>query len=233
MAKSYVNLNNTDKAIEIFKAIQQYYPNSEWAPTAMLENGLLHIEMADIASADSILSKLAIQYPKTDFASQSSFERAVIKYKKGDTLSALNLFLQVHRDYPESDWGDQSIYRIAMHYRANGQYDSARYYFKIISNILDNPKISSEAQYRIGELFFRDKDYEKSIENFLIVKEKFEGFEDWYSLALLNLGEAYEKTDKIDAAKDIYNALLVIRPDDDFGKTAKSRLKRLKKNWWG
>ncbi len=62
-----------------------------------------------------------------------------------------------------------------MHYRANGNYDSARYYFQIISDIKENPKISSEARYRIGELYLREKNYENAIENFLIVKNNFVG----------------------------------------------------------
>ncbi|HRP01167.1 MAG TPA: tetratricopeptide repeat protein [Candidatus Kapabacteria bacterium] len=230
MAKSYVNLNNYEKAKDIYKKVQLYYPKSEWAATSLLESGLLSLEMANVNEADSLLASIEVQYPNTDFAAQGAFERALIKYKQGDTVSALNLFLNVHNKYKDYDWGDQSIYRIAMHYRANGQYDSARTYFNIISDIKDNPKISSEARYRIGELYFRDKDYENAIKNFIIVKDNYEGFEDWYSLALINLGESYEKTNNIDSAKEIYNTLEIIRPNDDFGKTAKSRLKRLKKN---
>lgn len=230
MAKSYINLNNSEKAKDILKKIQLYYPKSEWAPTALLESGLLHLEMADVATADSLLASIETNYPNTDFAAQGAFERAIIKYRQGDTVSALNLFLNVNNKYEKSDWGDQSIYRIAMHYRGNGQYDSARTYFALISDVKENPKISSEARYRIGELYFRDKDYQNAINNFVIVKDNFEGFEDWYSLSLLNLGEAYEKIGNNDSAREIYNTLEIIRPNDDFGKTAKSRLKRMKNN---
>ena len=228
MAKSHVSLNETDKASEIFSKIVKLYPKSEWAPISMLDNGLMNIELANIQKADSILSELQTLYPSDNNSAQAGFERAGLKYGLGDTLNALDLFRKVAAKYPNSDWSDQSIYRIAMHYRANGLYDSAIYYFQIIANIEDNPKISSESQYRIGELWMRQNEYQKAILNFVRVKEKFEGYEDWYSLALLNLGEAYEKTDNPESAKEIYNALEAIRPDDDFGKTAKSRLKRIK-----
>ena len=79
------------------------------------------------------------------------------------------------------------------------------------------------------EINLEDEDCHTAIENFLIVKNNYEGYEDWYSLALLNLGEAYEKTNNNDAARDIYNTLQILRPDDDFGKTAKSRLRRMKR----
>lgn len=230
MAKSHINLNNPEKAKDIFNKIQQFYPKSEWAQTALLENALLNLETANVTTADSLFQSLAKLYPETDYAAQSYFERAVIKYRLGDTTTSLNLFREAHNRYKTSDWGDQSIYRIAMHYRNIENYDSARYYFEIIANIDENPKISSEARYRIGELYFRDKNYEKAIENFLIIKNKFEGYEDWYSLALINLGESYEKLENFDEARNIYTILEVLRPNDDFGKTAKSRLKRFKKN---
>jgi TolA-binding protein len=191
MAKSHLSLNETDKAAEIFNKIVKQYPNSEWAPTSMLENGLLNIELANIQKADSILAALQINYPKNTNSAQAGFERAELKYGLGDTLNALDLFRKVSLNYPNSDWSDQSSYRIAMHYRANGFYDSAIYYFQIIAKVEENPKIASESQYRIGELLMRQNEYQKAIETFIKVKDKFEGYEDWYSLALLNLGEAY------------------------------------------
>jgi TolA-binding protein len=167
-------------------------------------------------------------YPESDYAGQAGFERAVIKYRIGDTTSSLAIFEQVAVRYKDSDWGDQSRYRIAMHYRTIGKYDSAIYHFQFIADIDDNPKISSESRYRIGELWMRDKDYTKAIESFLIVKDKFEGYEDWYSQSLLNLGECYENLEQFDSAREIYRVLEIIRPDDDYGKTAKSRLNRIK-----
>jgi TolA-binding protein len=228
MAKSHISLNETDKASEIFNKIVKLYPKSEWAPISMLDNGLMNIELANIQKADSLLYSLQLLYPADNNSAQAGFERAGLKYGLGDTLNALDLYRKVASAYPNSDWSDQSSYRIAMHYRANGLYDSAIYYFQIIANVEDNPKISSESQYRIGELWMRQNEYQKAIENFTKVKEKYEGYEDWYSLALLNLGEAYEKTENPDSAREIYNALQAIRPEDDFGKTAKSRLKRIK-----
>jgi TolA-binding protein len=94
---------------------------------------------------------------------------------------------------------------------------------------MENPLLASEAQFRIGEMWMQGKNYEKAIASFVIVKEKFSGSEDWFSRSLLNLGECYEQTGNNDGATEIYRTLESLRPDDDFGKTAKSRLKRLGK----
>ena len=228
MAKSYVSLNETDDAQKLFNKIVNEYPKSDYAPLSMLDNGLLQIEIANINSADSILKSLQVKYPNDLKAAQAGFERGVLKYKLGDTLAALNIFSEVTNRFPGSDWGDQSRYRMAMHYRSIGNNDSARVHFAFISAIEDNPSISSECQYRIGELWMRDKNYEQAVAAFIIVKDKYEGFEDWFSLSLLSLGEAYEMLEKTEEALEIYRALETLRPDDDFGNTAKSRIKRIK-----
>lgn len=228
MAKSYTSLNETNQAEQMYNKITRDHPQSEFAPMALLEGGLLQIELANIHKADSLFRHLQRSYPENPNAAQAGFERAVIKYRIGDTTSSLKIFEEVAVNYKDSDWGDQSRYRIAMHFRAIGQYDSARYHFQFIADIDDNPKISSESRYRIGELWMRDKNYINAIESFLLVKDKFEGYEDWYSQSLLNLGECYENTEQYDSAREIYRALEAIRPDDDYGKTAKSRLNRIK-----
>jgi TolA-binding protein len=228
MAKSYISLNETDEAQVLFNKILNEYPNSDYAPLSMLDNGLLQIEIANISKAEEILKSLMNKYPLHPTSAQAGFERGVLKYKLGDTLTALDIYQNVAEKYPGTDWSDQSRYRIAMHYRSSGQNDSARYNFAFISAIEDNPSISSECQYRIGELWMRDKNYENAIEAFILVKDKYEGFEDWYSLSLLSLGEAYELTEKFEDALAIYSALEALRPDDDFGNTAKSRIKRIK-----
>lgn len=228
MAKSYVSLNETDEAKLLFERISKEFPESPYAPLSMLDNGLLQIEVANISAADSILKNLQEKYPESTNAAQAGFERGVLKYKLGDTTNALKIFLNVTTQYPSTDFGDQCRYRIAMHYRASGMNDSARVHFAYISAVEDNPSISSECQYRIGELWMRDKNYDKAIESFIIVKDKYEGFEDWYSLSLLSLGEAYENLENYEEASSIYRALEALRPEDDFGNTAKSRIKRIK-----
>ncbi len=229
MGKSYVSLNLPEKANEAFSNLVAKYPKSEFAPVALLENGLLQSELANIDKADSLFQYILTKYTDNENAPQAGFERAVLKFKMGDTISAINLYLDVANKYNETDFGDQARYRVAMYYRNRSDNDSARVHFAKLAIVRDNPNIASESQYRIGELYMREKNYEKAIESFIVIKENFEGFEDWYSLALLNLGECYENIGDLESAKGIYTVLEQVRPDDDYGKTAKTRLKRIKK----
>jgi TolA-binding protein len=114
-----------------------------------------------------------------------------------------------------------------MFYRGRGDNDSARANFELLAKVYENPIIASEAQYRIGELWMRDENYTKAIEAYMVSRDDFSGYDDWYSLALLGLGEAYEKLEMWEEAKESYRTLIQWRPDDDYGKTARSRLERI------
>ena len=122
------------------------------------------------------------------------------------------------------DYADQSLYRIAMYYRISGPLDSSLAVFEVLAARIENPTIAAEAQYRIGEIKMRENKYEDAVKAFIAVREKFSGYEDWFSLGLLNLGECYEKLEKKDLAIEAYQALITLRADDDYGKTAKRRI---------
>ena len=60
-------------------------------------------------------------------------------------------------------------------------------------------------------------------------KNGFSGLEDWYTLALLNLGLCYEAQKDVETAKEMYRLVIAQHSEDDFGKTAQQRLERLSK----
>jgi len=230
MGKSYISMNENEKAIQTFNKIQEQFPNNEYASLSILETGLMKLNQNQITEADSIFKYLQEKYPGNQSAAQAGFERALIKYSMGDTLDAIALFREVERDYKGMDYSYQSIYRIGMHYRLKGMFETSLDEFHKLKDVSDNPELAAEAYFRIGELNMRLEKYDEAAEAFITVKDKFVGFEDWYSLSLLYLGECKEKLGDIDAAIAVYQTLVEINPENDFGKTAQSRLKRLQTN---
>ncbi len=229
MGKSYINLNDNENAVDAFKTLEKKYPDSEFTPLGMLEYALLMKKLNDVNKADSIFMSLEKKYPENQNSAQAGFERAVIKHELGDTVAAMNLYRDVAQKYKGMVYADQSRYRIASYFRSKGMYDSARVEYGIIASSMSDFALSAESQFRIGEMWMRDTIWVKAAEAFNIVRDKFPGEETWYPLALLNLGEVYEKLGEIGKAKEIYQALLTQRPDDEYGKTVKLRLKRLEK----
>ena len=230
IGRSYISMSEPIEAQKAFDRLIEKFPQSEYAPMSMLSLGMMFKELNDPVLSDSVLLNLEQKYPESREAPQAGFERALMAYTMGDTLKSFQIYKHVADDYPYGDFSIESRYRLGMYYRKNNKIDSAITEFaKLAENDYDLSR-AAEAQYTIGELWKKEKNFELAIEAFETVREKYSGFEDWFSLSLLNLGELYENKEEWLKAREVYNILIELRPEDDFGKTASRRQQRVLKN---
>lgn len=235
LAKSYMGMSQAEanpdylrQAESVFLKILRQYADSEWAPVSSLELGTLHILRNDPSSAERQFEETRSQFPDSEVAVQASFELAYVREKRGDTAGAAAAYLDLAERYKGSEYGDRSRFRLGVWHMRGERIDSAIAEFSQLLHRDD--ELGAEAQYRIGELLMRRQEWERAIAAFTASKDKYPEFEDWFSLALLNLGECYEKTQKIDLAKEMYRLVQALRPTgDDIHSSAKSRLERLNK----
>jgi TolA-binding protein len=227
MGKSYLGLNDTSRAFATFARLQERFPKSPSAAAAALEVGLFRMEQKRFVEADTLFARLTRQHPNDESGIRAAFERANLRETRGDTAQAIVLYKGVAERYAGTDYGDRCRFRVATWFRSRNEFDSARAQFALLFNRTD--ELGAEAQYRTGELYQREKNYPKAIEAYLNTKTKFTDIEDWYSLALVNLGLCYEQVRNLEAAKEAYKLVIVARSGDDIGKAAQQHLDRLMK----
>ncbi len=227
LAKSQMGMNDMEAALQSFSLLHARYPKSDFASQGLLQSALVHLSRSNLNSADSTFELVIHDYPQTELASRACYERAQMALIKSDTVRALAL-LHSSVDINLGEYSYQSLYKLGMYYRSVMQNDSARQYFGKIGHYAENSSLAAEALYRIGESYFEEKNYQKAAESFESVKAHFDGVEDWYTLSLINLGECYDKLQNPSKAKEVYQTVIILHPADDYGKTAQSRLKRLK-----
>jgi len=229
IGKSYISMDKKLEAENAFIKVQKTYPQSDYASLSLMENALLQKSSASGKKADSLFASLIELYPNEDSAPRAVFERALINFTLGDTAFGLKMYDFAVQNYPGDEYSDESAYRLASYYKRIDSNAKAREYFlKLALNSKSNEFVA-ESYYRIGELWKKDKDLEQAEAAYLQIKNNYSGYEDWFSLSLVNLGEIYEQRKEYLKAKEIYSALLELRPDDDYGNTAKARLKRVNK----
>ena len=228
LGKSYSASNDFDNASKTYLKLRKEFPKNDYAAAGLLEYGLLlkHHNMID--SAHSIFKIIENDFPSSDAAPQSGFERALLFWGVADTTRAMTQFKHIADKYPDTDYGDQSRYRVAMYYRFLGMNTEAIREFAIIAEVYDNPDIAAESRFRMGELYLKMDDRENAQQCFELLRDRFAGYEDWYSLGLINLADIYERQGYVDEAKELYIIIQKLRMDDEFGKTATQRLKRMK-----
>jgi len=229
LGKTYLSMNDLPQSLAAFRELEQSHASSEYVQTYRLDLAFYYASNANMSGADSIYQIIWKQHSDdTLAASTAGYEMAEHARMRGDTLAAVELFRTTADTYANSVNGTQARYKLAQLFRKMSNLDSARFHLQILAQRTDQPSIVANVLYDLGTTYFRERNYTQASEWFIRVREEYAGIEDWYTLSMLALGECYEQLQQKDQAIEAYSTIADLRPDDDYGKTAVARVKRLK-----
>ncbi|HET7789351.1 MAG TPA: outer membrane protein assembly factor BamD [Gemmatimonadales bacterium] len=142
MAECEFQTGDLPQAAHDFRAVSEGYPNSQYAPLALLREGDANLRQwkvpeLDPAAGDAALAiyqELAERYPGTDAAARGQIHARELReqfaekeYKNGMFYfrrhawdSAIIYFKSVIATYPETTWVPQALLRLVDSYRAIG-----------------------------------------------------------------------------------------------------------------
>jgi len=230
LGKTFLNARDVEQATAAFRELRKRFPRSTYVPQGMLDLAAALFEGANKRAADSIYSDVLKSFPEdTSAASRAGFERGVLLRSSSDTLGAVAQFLKIADTYPDTEFGDQARFQVGLFHRRTRRLDSMRYHFEILGTRSEAPLLAAHALYLVGESDVREKNYTQAIIAFDKVRNDYAGYEDWYTLAMLGLGECYEQIADKERALEVYGVVAALRPDDDYGKAAQARVKRLER----
>ena len=88
-------------------------------------------------------------------------------------------------------------------------------------------ELAAEAQKVLGDIYFEMGDYENALTNYLRVKYVYSAYRFWVATALYHAGITYEKMDRFDEARKVYQELVNNFPTEEITQRAKERLAAL------
>lgn len=230
LGRTYLTMNELTQARAAFADLERRFTSSSFIVPSKLDLAEYFSQKANSEAADSLYEIVWTRFEKdTDAAAKAGYERALIARQRGDTLRSIELFRMTADRYVGAEYADQARYQVAGMYRRRGDVDSAIYHLQLLTVRTDKPQFASNAWYDLGTIYLRQKRFDEAVAAYDRVRQEYAGYEDWYTLSLLALGECYESLKKFDDANIVYETIVRLRPDDDYGKTAEARIKRLKK----
>ena len=126
-------------------------------------------------------------------------------------------------------WGPENpkkLYRQGLKYLAQENPAYARQYFKQILDQYPQSNVANEAGFHYALSYIRRQDWENAVHT---LKLLLQNYPDSRRLAAIqyNLGLSYQKTGKIQAAQDWFQAVTVRFPDEIWARYAADRLKEI------
>lgn len=227
LGKTYLSMNDLPQAIAAFSSIGRRDPKSRFVVNSSMDLAEYYARTANTAAADSIYRIVFSDAADTTSASLAGYELAEHARMREDTSGALLIYQQTADRFSSTEYGAQARYKLAQLHRRMGRLDSARFHLNMLAQRTDAPLIVANVLYDLGSSFVRERNHASAAAYFERVRDDYAGIEDWYTLSMLSLGECYEALGRKPDAMSTYQTVLTLRPDDDYGKTAQARLKRL------
>jgi len=72
----------------------------------------------------------------------------------------------------------------------------------------DDKRVLAESYFRCGEIYFKQANYSKAMENFRAIEGNFKAQTPWYELAQFEVGNIQRQLGKITEAKAVYKKML-------------------------
>lgn len=226
IGKSSANANNFDDAVKAFNYVAQKYINSKYGVDAVIELGKLYASKKQYNLATELYKEAIQQISDQNRLPEIIYELALANIELENYQEAYKNMNEIINYYPENIFSDKAKIEISILEIARSKYDQAiKYLSELSEKRLDD--IGAQAQYLLGAVYFEQGNIEEAINSLVRVRSVFGAYDIWYTKSLLLLGDCYVKIKDKVSAKEMYTAVSIHHANDEYGKEAKKKLKKL------
>lgn len=179
-----IDIEGLNKTIEHHIKVIEQYPEQPFIPYMMFE------------LAEAYASKSQFEFKE----SMKKYDEEITKFDKGEILvepilprvsykKTIDICYKLLENYSDIPFKDKLLYRLAISHLDEGNQEKAKQYFqRLLFETPESPKIS-EAHFRLGEYYFNQRDFHKSIEHYSYLLERWN--DPYFNMALYKLGWSY------------------------------------------
>ena len=199
-------------ALDGFRAITLSHSGSDIVDDALYHQGEMHIELKEYPLAVLVFRRLISDFPQSPYSDESQYKMAYATFlqsnpahltqdKTFEAIRELQFFLE---EYPDSEWSAE------VHELLQECFDKV-----------------AEKDYRIGNLYYKLKDWEAARLYFTELLEAYP-MSNWASRAQYEIAESYAREGKLGEAIDQYEIFLQSYPENERSAEAGERLEYLR-----
>ncbi|MBN2475571.1 MAG: tetratricopeptide repeat protein [Pirellulales bacterium] len=154
--------------------------------------------------------------------------RAQVLAQQRQWTEARTIASKIETEYPDFEQQHEADYVIGVCLSGEADFEGAREAFRQVIRSTTGAKkeTAAMAQWRIGETYFHQKNYETAIREYLPVEILY-GYPTWQALALLQAGKCHEELGEREEAASLYTRIVTVYPNTPSAGLADQRLKSL------
>ncbi len=202
-----------DLALIQFQNFVEEFRDSPNAHQAVFNLGVCHFELGQFKEAQKTYTTLIVRYPDAPTVPEAHFQIAVCFQRLHQYRAASASFNRVAVLFPESPWADEALFRSAKLAALAGDLQLAESRLKRLSDQTQNATIRSEAAFLMADLSVRQGRTEDALHSLAtLIQRPFRPSDA--ARAAFGMGQIYEQMGQWQNARDQFNHVTTIQPDD-------------------
>ena len=163
-----------------------------------------------------------------DILLNSLYSTALSWENLGNWTKSAETFQKFLGEYPKSKLVPLAHLKLANSLFQLKKYTQARDHYSWIIKGSEETELAVEAQYRMGDCWFNEKDYDKALVEYLRIPILYPQYKEWAIKAKLQVGQCYQALGKIKEAKTTYQEILQEKSlENNWREEANKRLQNL------
>lgn len=213
---AYQDLNDFEKAIEIYDQILKDYPDSAYTDYVQYRQGIALLRLDKLDQAVVAFQAVLTNFPNSSYVSDVQYYLAVAAFKKEDWGQA-QIYADkfIHASAPSQEFLAEANYILALCYYHLNQMDKALASFEsLIKNFPEQSNIIKNVQVDIAKTYFKKGDVNEALKRFKLLLQQYPNSEAAEE-TLVWLGDYYLEKGEFETASNYYEDYIQKFPKGD------------------
>lgn len=232
--KNDVTKDRMGAFLKVYSHFTEKYPDSEYNEIVHHLAAHMHYlrwlsqgDTVDYQTSQTMYRSLLARYPDSPLAERTQLWLAYSQLERGEGLATVQEFQEFLRRHPKTEQRDQINKSIAEGLTILNKFPEAVAVYTEMSKNGQTPLSKVEAAFRIGDVYFQEKNWPEAIKTYQSTKEKFPQMTKIYPNLHYNLAEALFWAGKYKESLESHVQFLSDFPDHSYGGFSMTRVGEL------
>ena len=207
MAQCYFYEGKFKEALTNIEILTLEYPDFKNMQELLFIRGEASSKLEDFDLAIHSYQQIIKANKTGKWTAHALFNLGKMYILRRDLEKVKEVFQRIIEDFPNSPLSPLAAFRLGTIYFNEGNVDKALDAYTLALST-DEKRVLAESYFRRGEIYFKQTDYSKAMENFKAIEGNFKAQTPWYELAQFEMGNLQRQLGKTAEAKATYKKVL-------------------------